>query len=66
MSLARREQLVRVARQFDALVITDDVYDFLQFPSSASNDAPFLSHAYVPRVVDVDKFVPSRSDPRCD
>ncbi len=31
MSLARREQLVRLARRYDALVVADDVYDFLQW-----------------------------------
>lgn len=57
MSLGHREGLVRVARQFDALVVTDDVYDFLQWPSSAPISAPFPSQAYVPRVVDVDRWV---------
>jgi DNA-binding transcriptional MocR family regulator len=56
MSLGHREGLVRVARQFDALIITDDVYDFLQWPSSSSAHAQLPSHAYVPRVVDVDRW----------
>lgn len=34
MSLRRRESLVRLAREFDALIIADDVYDFLRWPSS--------------------------------
>ena len=55
MSLGHREGLVRVARQFDALVITDDVYDFLQWPSSDSTHALFPRVASVPRVVDVDR-----------
>jgi len=58
MSLDRREHLVRIARQFDAVVVTDDVYDFLQWPSSpssASAHAQFPSQAYVPRIVDVDR-----------
>ena len=33
MSRSDREALVRLAREFDALVVTDDVYDFLQWPS---------------------------------
>jgi DNA-binding transcriptional MocR family regulator len=55
MSLDHRERLIRIARQFDALIITDDVYDFLQWPSSHSTNARFPSQALVPRVVDVDR-----------
>lgn len=54
MSLDHREGLVRIAREFDALVITDDVYDFLQWPCSPSDNARLPSHACVPRIVDVD------------
>ncbi|KAF7518007.1 hypothetical protein G7054_g13596 [Neopestalotiopsis clavispora] len=32
MSLARRRRLVELAREWDALVIADDVYDMLQWP----------------------------------
>ncbi|KAL8407985.1 hypothetical protein RB594_006693 [Gaeumannomyces avenae] len=32
MSLRRRQGLVRLAREHDALVVCDDVYDFLQWP----------------------------------
>ena len=55
MSLRRREQLVRVAREYDALVITDDVYDFLQWPSSAAADGAPLETAVLPRIVDIDR-----------
>lgn len=59
MSLDHREKLVRIARQFDALIITDDVYDFLQWPSSSwsssSSDTKYGSQTYLPRVVDVDR-----------
>ncbi|KAK3940131.1 putative aminotransferase [Diplogelasinospora grovesii] len=34
MPLKRREALVRLAREHDALVICDDVYDFLQWPTA--------------------------------
>ena len=34
MSLRRRQQLVQVAREHDALIVTDDVYDQLQWPTN--------------------------------
>lgn len=48
MSLQRRQQLVRLARQYDALIISDDVYDFLPW------NAPSASETKMPRLVDVD------------
>lgn len=56
MSLRRREQLVSLAREFDALVVCDDVYDFLQWPTS-SMATTSTSTALIPRVVDVDRFL---------
>ncbi|KAK5164581.1 Valine--pyruvate aminotransferase [Saxophila tyrrhenica] len=35
MSLDRRRDLVKLAREVDALVVADDVYDFLQWPAEA-------------------------------
>lgn len=65
LPLKRRQDLVRLAREHDALVICDDVYDFLQWPSinSSSVDASTenepattaLTQAILPRVVDVDR-----------
>jgi DNA-binding transcriptional MocR family regulator len=55
MSLRRREALVRLARRYDALVVTDDVYDFLQW--SAERGAPAPDRACVPRIVDVDRVL---------
>jgi DNA-binding transcriptional MocR family regulator len=57
MTLQRREQLVRLAREYDALVITDDVYDFLQWPSSLSAEKLSLDKAILPRIVDVDRYL---------
>lgn len=57
MSLQRREQLVRIARKYDALVITDDVYDMLQWPASVSADKSVVGKAVLPRVVDVDRYL---------
>lgn len=54
MSYARREFLVRLARAHDALIITDDVYDFLLWPISS---VPTQKHhgAIMPRIVDIDR-----------
>ncbi|KAI9935070.1 hypothetical protein MW887_000691 [Aspergillus wentii] len=48
MSLPRRESLIRVARKYDALVICDDVYDFLHW-----------SGPRLPRLVDIDRTLDS-------
>ena len=54
MSLRRREELVRLAREYDALIITDDVYDQLQWPASPSTSNTPLTKSAIPRIVDVD------------
>lgn len=54
MSLRRRQDLVRIAREFDALVITDDVYDILRWPADKSANYEQLG-AVPPRIVDVDR-----------
>ena len=69
MSLARREALVRLAREFDALVICDDVYDHLQWrilddaaaahppttTTAATAPPPArLRTALLPRLLDID------------
>ena len=54
MSLRTRQQLVLLARQFDALIIADDVYDFLHWPAEPSDAAP---HQILPRLVDIDREI---------
>jgi DNA-binding transcriptional MocR family regulator len=62
MSLDRRKELVRLAREFDALVVCDDVYDFLQWPAdeqASSSDVHMerMKTAHLPRLVDIDREV---------
>lgn len=44
MTMTRREQLVRLARRYNALIISDDVYDFLNWGPNPS----------LPRLIDID------------
>ncbi|PGG97996.1 hypothetical protein GX51_07038 [Blastomyces parvus] len=59
MSLRRREELVRLARKYDAIIISDDVYDHLQWSTSSSTcpKVEYPNKAVVPRIVDVDRFL---------
>ncbi|KAH6989297.1 pyridoxal phosphate-dependent transferase [Ilyonectria sp. MPI-CAGE-AT-0026] len=61
MSLRRREEIVRLAREHDALIITDDVYDALRWPVEES--APLEKVGPLPpRIVDVDRALPGQSE----
>src|SRR4051794_33556639 len=67
MTLRRREQLVSLARTYNALIITDDVYDRLQWPTSPSPERSlyYASKALIPRLSDIDRnLAPHPSDPR--
>ncbi|KAI9370090.1 pyridoxal phosphate-dependent transferase [Aspergillus egyptiacus] len=57
MSQSDREDLIRLAREFDILVITDDVYDFLQWPSDPGQSPNGRTSAVLPRLVDVDRYL---------
>ncbi|KEY66702.1 hypothetical protein S7711_09722 [Stachybotrys chartarum IBT 7711] len=59
MPVKRRKDLVQLARRHDALIICDDVYDFLQWPvchdtvlSRVESDA--LPEMILPRLCDID------------
>ncbi|KAH6962166.1 pyridoxal phosphate-dependent transferase [Ilyonectria sp. MPI-CAGE-AT-0026] len=54
MTLDSRRELIRLARLHDALVVSDDVYDMLRWPTAedASLDSAFPCP---PRLVDVDR-----------
>ncbi|KAL1982413.1 hypothetical protein VTN96DRAFT_1318 [Rasamsonia emersonii] len=57
VSLRRREQLVRLARRYDALIVSDDVYDFLQWSSRPETVLPNPEKAFIPRLVDIDRYL---------
>lgn len=50
MSLRRRQALVKLAQKHDALIISDDVYDFLQWPVGDATETKIL-----PRLCDLDE-----------
>lgn len=57
MSLERRQQVVQVAREYDALIVTDDVYDQLQWSASPRSTQSSLEKAILPRIVDIDRHL---------
>jgi DNA-binding transcriptional MocR family regulator len=66
MSLSRRESLVQLARVHDALVICDDVYDFLQWPASGRGWGPISidrpPEMRLPRLSDIDRNLGETQD----
>ncbi|KAL9110433.1 MAG: hypothetical protein Q9227_004977 [Pyrenula ochraceoflavens] len=60
MSVKRREELVRLARKFDALLVADDVYDFLRWQSGYSRTTVPLGPP-PPRLVDIDATLPGQA-----
>jgi DNA-binding transcriptional MocR family regulator len=67
MPLVTRESLVKLAREFDALIVCDDVYDFIWWDATTvdskapQGDLPF--RAVLPRLVDVDRTLEPRPAP---
>lgn len=53
MSMHHRQELVKLARQYDILLIADDVYDFLAWP--ADDTLPHEDLELPPRLVDIDR-----------
>lgn len=62
MSHLRRQELVGLAREYDACLICDDVYDQLQWPADKGSDKSSMKHAEMPRLVDVDRIMDKGSE----
>lgn len=55
MSVPVREQLIKIAREYDILIVSDDVYDFLRWPSDQKVSASAKLAPTPPRLVDLDR-----------
>ncbi|KAK7931101.1 aminotransferase [Apiospora marii] len=58
--LVQRQRLVALARRFDALVISDDIYDHLPYPPAVQVDNntkadPATATAILPRFIDIER-----------
>lgn len=67
MTLQRRRELVQLAREFDVLLVCDDVYDFLQWPADVSTEQvgtklETMKTSHLPRLVDVDRELDGGAD----
>ncbi|KAH8647924.1 pyridoxal phosphate-dependent transferase [Xylariales sp. PMI_506] len=60
MPLQLREDLVKLARQFDILLVSDDVYDFLSWPEDETCSSQYLE--LPPRLVDLDRKMEGTSE----
>ena len=59
MSTLVRQQLLDLAREYDILVISDDVYDFLRWPAGESKICSIKLAPIPPRIVDLDRATSS-------
>ncbi|KAI4167699.1 MAG: hypothetical protein LQ343_007018 [Gyalolechia ehrenbergii] len=68
MPLACREALVNLAREHNALIICDDIYDMLQWPTEredAMSNLPIPTTAPLPRLIDIDRALTTHpNDPQ--
>ena len=62
MSFLRRQELLQLAREYDACIITDDVYDLLQWPANKTDPRSSIRHARLPRIVDIDRTIDGGTD----
>ena len=62
MSLRRRRELVSLAMEYDALVVSDDVYDFLWWPQEKSQFPGPANVKLPPRLVDINKEMDPESE----
>ena len=62
MSLRRRRQLLELARKFDALIICDDVYDWLRWPAAETERDDTDLPPPLPRLVDIDRALPGGTE----
>ncbi|KZL80077.1 aminotransferase [Colletotrichum incanum] len=60
LSIQMRKDLVALAREYDALIVSDDVYDFLSWRDDSSIQDSTVA-AVPPRLVDVDRNMPGYS-----
>lgn len=54
MSVSVREQLIALAREYDILLISDDVYDFLRWPADEGKSTAMKLAPIPSRIVDLD------------
>lgn len=55
MSISVREELLTLAREFDILLIADEVYDFLRWPAEEQTSSVVEIAPIPPRIVDLDR-----------
>ncbi|CZR62218.1 related to aromatic amino acid aminotransferase and related proteins [Phialocephala subalpina] len=59
MSTPVRQQLLSLTREYDMLIISDDVYDFLRWPAEETKSTSVKMAPITPRLVDLDRATSS-------